>query len=302
MSDTKQSWNLRGLTSLLTLGGFLVMGVTGLVLYVVPQGRVAYWTDWRFLLLSKTQWGDIHILASLLFIAAGAFHVYFNWKQLMRYFYNRARGAMTLKRELAVAAVLTVLATVSGIYRLPPLSLLLDLNAAVKAAWVTSPDHEPPFGHAEELSLEVLCKKLGIPLDAARAALQARGHRIPSAGDSMQDLARVNGTTPMALYALIKPLEKPLVPAGGAGAGAPRSYTPEQVEETFADTGIGSRTLSQIAAQLGLELKLLRGRLRAAGLEVADDEPLRKAAQGRGLTPLELLKTMLVDGYRPSER
>ena len=300
MTDKQKSWNKRGLVSLLTLGGFIVMSLTGLMLYIVPQGRIAYWTDWHLLLLSKTQWGDIHILSSLLFIVAGVLHVYINWKQLMRYFYNRARGAMTLKKELAVALAITVLATVSGIYRLPPLSLLIDLNEAVKAAWVTSPDHEPPFGHAEELSLKVLCKKLGIPLDQARAALEAKGHKIKSTGDSMQTLARANGTTPMALYAVIKPFEKPLVPASVKAAGA--VFTTEKVEETFANTGVGSKTLPQIAQQVGLELALLKKRLAASKIQVADDEPLRKAAQARGITPIELLTALLVEGYTPAAK
>ena len=41
MSEQDKGWNKRGLTSLLTLGGFLVMSVTGLLLYIVPQGRIA---------------------------------------------------------------------------------------------------------------------------------------------------------------------------------------------------------------------------------------------------------------------
>ena len=35
----------RALVSLLVASGFLVMAVTGIMLYVSPPGRVANWTD-----------------------------------------------------------------------------------------------------------------------------------------------------------------------------------------------------------------------------------------------------------------
>ena len=76
----------RGLTSFFTLFGFLIMSITGLVLYVVPQGRIAYWVTWKFLGMTKTEWGNIHIISSILFILAGAFHIYFNWSILINYF------------------------------------------------------------------------------------------------------------------------------------------------------------------------------------------------------------------------
>ena len=75
---SKSKLHTRGLTSFFTLFGFIIMSLTGLVLYVTPAGRVAYWVTWHFLGWSKTEWGNIHILASLLFIVAGAFHIYFN--------------------------------------------------------------------------------------------------------------------------------------------------------------------------------------------------------------------------------
>ena len=45
---------LKRITSLTIMLAFLVMVLTGIVLYIVPQGRVAYWADWRLLGLSKT--------------------------------------------------------------------------------------------------------------------------------------------------------------------------------------------------------------------------------------------------------
>ena len=56
-----------------------------MILYIVPQGRVAYWADWKFWGLTKTDWGNIHINLGLLFLIALFIHIYYNWKPLINY-------------------------------------------------------------------------------------------------------------------------------------------------------------------------------------------------------------------------
>ena len=55
MKKNKQS--TRSLTAFLVTWSFLVLTITGLVLYIVPQGRIAYWVHWSLLGLEKEQWG-----------------------------------------------------------------------------------------------------------------------------------------------------------------------------------------------------------------------------------------------------
>lgn len=75
----------RRIVSLTSLTSFFFLGLTGIMLYIVPQGRVAYWADWRLLGLSKTDWTNIHINISLLFLIASGFHLYYNWNTLLAY-------------------------------------------------------------------------------------------------------------------------------------------------------------------------------------------------------------------------
>jgi hypothetical protein len=60
--------NIRRVTSLTAMIAFIAMLITSIILYIVPQGRIAYWADWRLLGLTKEQWGDIHINMGLLLI------------------------------------------------------------------------------------------------------------------------------------------------------------------------------------------------------------------------------------------
>lgn len=289
----KSRWSNRALTSLLTLWGFLIMALTGVVLFIVPHGRIAYWVEWNFLGLSKEQWGDIHSLAMILFLVAGILHVYFNWKPLMGYLKNRARTSFALRRELVVATLIAVLFVVSSITHLPPLSYVLDLGAHIKDSWVASPDDEPPFGHAEILSFKVFCKKTRIPVGDAMAALNAAGMEGVSASKLLVEIARANGMSSRDLYLKIQHLERSyqvLVSSQDA------KMTSEDVEEAFAGTGIGRKTIGDIAADLGKDPAIMKARLERKGLAFDPDESVKQIAGKNGLSaPIEVMKAMLVD-------
>ena len=287
-------WHWRGLTSLFSLSGFLIMAVTGVVLFIVPQGRIAYWTEWKLMGMTKEQWGDIHVLSMFLFLTAAGFHVYFNWKPLIGYLKDRAKGGVKLKKELSLALVVSVFVVASGIWRLPPLSYVLDVNATIKNAWIVEKDYEPPFGHAELLSLNVFCKKTDIPLGEAMAELSEAGWKGVAPERSLVDIARDNDRSPLALYRVIRKLEAPPAPL------RLESYTAQAVEEAFAGTGIGNKSLAEVAARLSLPPAELEDRLKRKALDPGDGLSVKQIAQKNGMTaPLEVLKAALVESYRP---
>ena len=296
MSNAQARFSYRGLTSLLSAAGLLVMGLSGLVAYFMPHGRIAYWNDWHLIGLTKTQWGDIHILSSILFLVAMGFHLYFNWKPFLSYIKGKAAQMQGRKRELVITLAALILVVAAGIRPFPPLSWLVDLSGNLKDAWVSSPAQEPPFGHAEELKLSVLCKKVGIPLTPAVQLLQEKGFNGVDPQSRVIDIARLNRTSPMALFAWLKPLEKaaqPLAPVG-------HRFSAQEVEERFAGSGIGNKTLAGVAQASGQSETAMQARLQAAGLKMGPQQTLKAAADANGLaTPLEMLKAMLVDGYQP---
>ena len=46
--------NIRRITSLTALLTFILLILTAVILYIVPQGRIAYWANWQLWGLSKT--------------------------------------------------------------------------------------------------------------------------------------------------------------------------------------------------------------------------------------------------------
>jgi len=288
----KDKQSSRSLTAFLVTWSFLVLTVTGLVLYVVPQGRVAYWVHWSLLGLEKEQWGWIHMMFGGVFIVTGVLHLYFNWKPFKKYLAGRVQGHFQVKRELVISLLLTGLIIFLSIFNLPPASWVFDLNEEIKGAWVTSPELEPPFGHAEEASLAGIARRMDIDLQKALAALEAEGIRFDSERDSLERIARSNGITPMAVYAVMRRFEQPPEPL-------PAALTPEEVEARFSGTGLGRKSLAEICEKLGLDMALSLERLQAAGIPAQAQDNARDLAGRHGLSPIDLLKIMMVPGFRP---
>jgi len=283
--------NKRGLVSFLTLFGFLVMSLTGLVLYVMPAGRVAYWINWKMIGLSKDGWGNIHILSSVLFIVAGGFHIGLNWKSLMNYFRDKIRKTVRLRRELIISSILALWIVVGSIWPFPPLSYLLDFNEWLKSTWLTQDEYEPPFGHAELMSLRVFCKKMDIDPDAAVRELKSNGIEFDSDKETLEEIGKSNDISPMSLYLFIKKFEP--VPS----ADELKAYTAESVEVEFSGTGIGNRSLRSICEKVGLDTDTALARLAAADLAGDPDRTVKSIAESSDTQPIEIMKVLLIEGY-----
>jgi hypothetical protein len=272
----------------MTFGSFLLMAITGIVLYLVPQGRVAYWVDWKLFNLTKTDWGNIHIIAGLVFGLAGLFHLYNNWRVFMNYLTRKVSSSFKYKKELTLASLLTVFLLAGSIYQVPPLNYVIDFSGYLKQTWVASKEYEPPFGHAEDVSLKVLARKTEIELQPAVSALKAQGLIFGSDGEKVKDIAKANNTTPMGIFIIMKQFQKQT---------AEISYNPELVEEKFAGTGIGWKQLDDVLEETGISPTTANDRLSKNNLQVRPDEIFKDAASRYQIDPLDLMKVILVEGY-----
>jgi len=281
----------KGLTSYLSFVSFIIMLVTGIVLYFEPQGRVAYWTEWRFLGLTKTGWDQVHITSSLLFSIAAVYHLVLNWRVFVSYLREKAGQALRLRAELLISLAAGLVLIAGTIYSVPPFGQIVQFSQYLKDGWVKSPAQEPPYGHAELSRLRVLAKRTGIDPDAALVALRERGIEVAGADEVFEDIARKNGRSPMELFGLISYL--------APKEEAPKKWTPEMVEERFEGTGIGNKELRWIMQDLGVDKSVWVTRLAGVGINAMSDESIKKTAERNNMRPIEVLKTALIEGYRP---
>jgi len=315
----------RILISLVTALSFVAMSLSGIAAFIVPQGRVAFWTDWTFLGLSKTQWGNIHITTSVLFLIAGIWHTWYNWTPLMQYLKGIPGRMSASWRDLAIAALVTLFFTIGAVTKTPPLNYILDFNSWIKDSWVKTPADDPPFGHAELLSLKGFCKKMYIDSGEALRELRQAGLTVADETVTVEQIARSNRLTPANVYQVIKKLERPdpvppvaaavlqtpaavrtvtAVPTAAKGtpaappavkeAAEQSRYTGDLVVERFEGKGVGRKTPAAICRELNLDAARIKQKLDARQMSVRDDETLKDAATRLGVAPIELLKTMLV--------
>jgi len=124
--------HLRAFVSFVTGLSFVVMSVSGLVLYFAPRGRVANFSGWSVLGLDKEQWSDLHMTMAVLLLAGIGWHLYFNFRPLCHYLKSRATRTGMRLRELVLAAILTALVTIGTLAMWSPFSLIADWNEQIK--------------------------------------------------------------------------------------------------------------------------------------------------------------------------
>lgn len=285
MRKNKQS--ARSLTAFLVTWAFIVLTVTGIILYIVPQGRVAYWVHWSLAGMEKEQWGWVHMIFGGVFIITGFLHLYFNWKPFKKYFADRVKGHIKPKREIFVATAVTIVIIVVSALNIPPASWVIDLNSWIKGSWVTSPELEPPFGHAEESSLAGISRKMNIDLEKGMQELETNGIKFTGKKDTLENIARSNNTTPMHIYGMIH--KHTISPAIADG----QPLSAEEIEARYSGTGLGRKSLEEVCLQIGISLETGLDKLSKAGVSANGEDNVRDIAEKYSRSPIDLLVIML---------
>ncbi|MCE1228370.1 MAG: DUF4405 domain-containing protein [Firmicutes bacterium] len=265
--------NLRKLTSLTALLSFSVLAISGIVLFLTPQGRVAYWSEWKLWGLTKESWAATHILLSVLFLVMAIIHTVLNWKSIVRYLRDRSRQVSFTTPDLLVAAGLTLAFTLGPLFGLPPFRWVMDLNTFTKDQASRSYG-EPPYGHAELSTLEAFAQRTQLDLPKAMDLLTQAGMAPTGPQERLVDVAKRYKRTPQQVYLVMKPAEKPKTFDGGL---------PEEVAP-----GLGRKTLRDLCTEYRLDLAMVKSRLEARHMKVSEDQPFRALAEANGTGPHEL--------------
>ena len=150
---TTNRFSFRTFTSFMLTWSFLVLILSGSILYIAPPGRIANWSIWRLLILTKAQWQAIHTLTALIFLTGGLFHLLkFNWKTfwpIWRKRVNRA-GAIETSWRLRLCSPSSCWAELS--IELQPFAYVVAAGETLKNSWATPAD-EPPIPHLETVDM-----------------------------------------------------------------------------------------------------------------------------------------------------
>lgn len=261
-------------TSVLMTLGFMMLALSGVMLFLAPPGRVANWTNWTLLGLRKGEWSGLHVWFGALFLGMTALHVVFNWRPLVSYLKSRVTRSLGFRAEWAVAAGLAAVVFGGTRAGLPPFSSLLAWNESFKESW-DRPAGRAPIPHAELLTLAALAEKGGVELPAATARLAARGISGFAADTVVQKIADRAGISAQQVYDVI--LAAKAESSGGHVEGK-------------AGGGPGWKTLAQFCVEEGIDEAAALSRLAASGIPAEKKLTLREIATGSNRKPYELVE------------
>jgi hypothetical protein len=236
----------------------------------------------------------------VLFLTVGVWHIVLNWKPIMGYLKNRSKQVRIITPESSLALFLALAFLVGPLAGLPPFKQFLDAGGGVKEYWEAT-SGSPPWGHAEENSLQRFCRGMedferlenqrlmAIDCDEALARLRSEGLAVEGLNQRLVDVAEANATTPQALAGLIMEVARPVTPQEAAEA-----LLPPVQEARFRRpySGLGRMTLGEYAAEFGYDLGEIRGILSEAGLQIDPQAPLRDEATRLGTDPEGIIEVL----------
>ena len=269
---------IRKTISLTALLSFVLLMLTSIILYIVPAGRVAYWSDYHLWGLSKTQWGNLHINLGVLFFVAILFHTYYNWKAITIYMKNKAKGINVFNKEFLSALFLTFAFTIGTMYDVPPFSTILQIGENISND-ANEYYGEPPYGHAELSTLQTFANKMELDLTESINRLKDSGILFDNSGQTLKEVAELNNISPNDIYLTISPLDERV-----------KSFPKEP------PAGFGKRSLIDLCQEYSVGIKKVLTILATEGIEAKEVMSIKEIAKSSGRDPhavYELVRNQL---------
>ena len=276
MVNKKINW--RSFTSVYMGFSFILMAITGIVLYIAPPGRVAYWSNWFFIGLTKTEWQSVHTIFSFLFVVSGIFHIIFNWKPLISYLRRKAKESLKVRREFVLTSF-TVSIIFAGVYfNSPPFNYVMDFGENMTNSWANS-ETEPPVPHAELLTISEFAKIINKDTNVLISQFNKNGYAIADTNETIESLAIRYNISPSTLYNSLN--------VGDGHSTISAIYVQ--------GSGIGRRNLSEILKENNILWKDGIAKLTAAGIMITEDGKIKNIAENNKISPIEIIKALEID-------
>lgn len=180
------------------------MSISGVILYITPHGRVAYWVNWHFLGLTKDGWTAVHTIVGYVFIVASAIHLICNFRVLTSYLKKKAQAGKRHVPELLISLFFIVIVTGATIGNVTPFSTIMNMGDSLKESWAVS-DKNPPMPHAELMTIQKFCKNMGLPLELVTNALSNHGFQILNTDETIKSIGERYNVSPADIYKIIQP-------------------------------------------------------------------------------------------------
>ncbi len=304
-SITGWKFQFRAFVSLLVTVSFLEMVVSGIMMFMTPPGRIANWSGWKLLGLTKDQWTAIHLGFSALFLVSSLIHIWLNGRALLSYFRNRVTRALFLRSEWIVDIILCGLLLWGTLAEVAPFDQIIVLREKAKRIWDTA-SQQAPVPHAELLTLSQVAEAAGLDVGTLRSNLDARQIKANWEIEMFGVVAERYGLTPLELYNIAVGRSGQ---GRGFGGGGGRQVTDGETRAGFgrgapgpdgsggsgtgrggAGGGFGRMILQDLCTAEKVELQTALDRLGKMGIIAKPEQTLRQIAESAGIRPSEVIE------------
>ncbi|MFW5887791.1 MAG: DUF4405 domain-containing protein [Bacteriovoracia bacterium] len=224
-------FKFRYFISLLLAFLFLILAISGIVLFFAPTGRVANWTNWSFLGLGKEQYASLHILISLIIIIAVPIHLYYNWKIFVNAL--KKNKYIFTSKESIYAVASAVIIVLLGALIVFPASTLMNIQDSTQKYWAKNTT-KPPYPHAELSTLMEFLKKIDVTQAKAVERMLERNIKFNNFNQTIQEIARNNDMSPAKLHQIVVSSESaPTEQKNGTISSEDSSLSIKEISQKF---------------------------------------------------------------------
>ena len=192
----KINWQI--FISLNLLFTFVLMLLSGLILYFKPEGTVARWLDWKILGVDKSGWESLHTVFSFIFLAFALFHILkVHLKNIRAYMLNyKPRGG---RRELYISLLISFLFLMGTLLYLPPFHMIYQAGNILSDQWAGMVQVENETVEPRQ-SIEDIAKEIGMDSKRLNQWMSRRDMGKLSSSASLMAHAENLNITPYDLY------------------------------------------------------------------------------------------------------
>lgn len=266
----KNKFSWRAFISFGLTYAIIIILLSGIMLYIAPPGRYARWVNWTLWGFTKEEWEAIHIIFSIGFVVLSVFHLLsVNWSAFVSYVKSKTTRGVHKKSEFVFSTLLVLVLFFGTVFSIPPFKTVTDLSEQFKGSW-ESAEERAPVPHAEQLTLTELAEQINLAsVDVITRKLEL--HKIVFENtnvQTLQDIAKKNNTTPIAIYEIIS----------------------KKAANQKQGTGIGRKTIKDFAAELGKPVDEILAILTENGIKSEPSETLRTIGEKNNLSPRDVYK------------
>ena len=255
---------------------FIIIFISGIILYASPPGRYAHWVEWKLLGFTKEGWQALHTVFSYTFVVLSIFHLFtINWKSFLTYLKSKSQNGINKKREFYWSTILMLVFFFGIIFLVPPFKYVMDFGEYLTQSWEQVED-EPPIPHAELFTLFELAEQLEYSsVDEITQKLKIHEIKYDNTNEqTLQEIAHLNNSTPIEIY-------QQITRKGGSSVerGSDRQSGQGRGQGMGGGGGIGRKTIDNFALDIELSVDEVLLILKENNIEAKKGQTLREIGE-----------------------